>query len=429
MLMSISNSIRLTLNLEDKNITFSNNPVKEQKINGVVTLVYYGKLSPKAPFSCPKCGCLNQNYDIIKNGSKLVNIKLPRISNRKVILRLKKQRYLCKHCQKSFSAQSSCVDFNHSISKNTQRSCVLQMKDKISIKDIARLHDISHTTVNNYLKAIDTHFIVRKNHLPQHLSFDEFKSVKSCAAKMSFIFTDASNNKIVDIVYNRQLSHLKSYFFSYPKNVRDKVKTICIDMYAPYVSLVKSCFPNAKIILDRFHVIQLLTRSLTRTRIQAMNKHKDYYNKLKRYWRILLKDYNHLNHNDYRHYICFKYKMTEAQVLNELLRSDKQLEETYWFYQKLKIYFNSKNSALMIKTLKNPPENISKQMKTSLATLLKFEQELSNSLAYEYSNGGIEGTNNLIKTIKRIAFGYRSYENFRSRILLVANTMVRLEYK
>ena len=83
----------------------------------------------------------------------------------------------------------------------------------------------------------------------------------------------------------------------------------------------------------------------------------------------------------------------------------------------------------MIDTLKNPPSTLSKSMKTSVTSLLKFEQELKNSLYYKYSNGGIEGTNNLIKVLKRIAFGYRSYENFRSRILLVTNTMVRLKYQ
>ena len=429
MLMSISNCIRLTLNIKDKNIKFTENSVKEENINGVVSLIYNGILSPDAPAFCPKCGCLNEHYDIIKHGSKIVNIKLPRISNRKVILRLKKQRYFCKQCMKTFSAETSCVDFNRSISKNTYHSCVLQMKDKISITDIARHHDISHATVNNYLKAIHNHFIVDKKYLPKHLSFDEFKSVKSCVAKMSFIFTDADNNKVLDIVYNRQLSHLKSYFFTYSKEARDQVQTICIDMYAPYVSLIQSCFPNAKIVLDRFHIIQILTRSVNRTRIQAMNKNKAYYNKLKRYWRLLLRDYEHLNQTDYRNFVCFKYKMTELEVLNELLRSDKELEATYWFYQKLKIYYNAKNYQSMIGTLKNPPNALSKSMKTSVTSLLKFEQELKNSLYYKYSNGGIEGTNNLIKVIKRIAFGYRSYENFRSRILLVTNTMVRLKYQ
>ncbi len=128
--MSISNSIRLTLNLKDKNIKFKENFVEEVNIKGVDTLVYSGTLSPDAPSFCPKCGCINKNYDIIKHGSKTVNIKMPRVSNRKVILRLKKQRYYCKQCQKTFLAQSNCVDFNHSISRNTYHSCILQMKEK-----------------------------------------------------------------------------------------------------------------------------------------------------------------------------------------------------------------------------------------------------------------------------------------------------------
>ena len=160
-----------------------------------------------------------------------------------------------------------------------------------------------------------------------------------------------------------------------------------------------------------------------------MNANKTYYNKLKRYWRILLKDYEDINQTTYQHYTCFKYKMSEVEVLNELLRSNKELETTYWYYQKLKLSFNHKNSRSLIDNLKNYPPELSKSMKTSIHSLLKFETELENSLSYKYSNGAIEGTNNLIKVIKRIAFAYRSYENFRSRILLITNTMVRLEYK
>ena len=106
---------------------------------------------------------------------------------------------------------------------------------------------------------------------------------------MSFIYMDAQTHKVVDIVYNRQLRHLKYYFLAYQKEVRDKVKTICIDMVLTYIELIRSCFPKAKIIIDRFHVVQLISRSLNKTRIQTMNANKDHYTKLKRYWRLLLK--------------------------------------------------------------------------------------------------------------------------------------------
>ena len=72
-------------------------------------------------------------------------------------------------------------------------------------------------------------------------------------------------------------------------------------MYTPYMALIKSCFHNAKIIIDRFHIIQHLTRALNRTRIEVMNNNKQHQVKLKRYWKLLLKDYDKLDTNDYRY--------------------------------------------------------------------------------------------------------------------------------
>ena len=46
----------------------------------------------------------------------------------------------------------------------------------------------------------------------------------------------------------------------------------------------------------------------------------------------------------------------------------------------------------------------------------------TNCLYFRVNNGIIEGTNNLIKTIKRIAFGYRSFQKFKARILLVGRS-------
>ncbi|MEG0811471.1 MAG: transposase, partial [Eubacterium sp.] len=48
----------------------------------------------------------------------------------------------------------------------------------------------------------------------------------------------------------------------------------------------------------------------------------------------------------------------------------------------------------------------------------KQETHILNSLIYPYHNGRIEGINNKIKVIKRIAFGYKSFLHFRNRILI-----------
>ena len=48
---------------------------------------------------------------------------------------------------------------------------------------------------------------------------------------------------------------------------------------------------------------------------------------------------------------------------------------------------------------------------------------IENSFIYDINNGVIEGNNNLIKCIKRIAFGYRKYDHFIARIFLIKNNI------
>ncbi|WP_251870357.1 transposase, partial [Enterococcus italicus] len=83
------------------------------------------------------------------------------------------------------------------------------------------------------------------------LCFDEFKSVRGVSGAMSFIMMDGKTHRLLDIVENRQLPFLERYFCHFPRETREAVEWIVIDMYAPYVSLVKKMFPNAQLIIDR----------------------------------------------------------------------------------------------------------------------------------------------------------------------------------
>ena len=57
-------------------------------------------------------------------------------------------------------------------------------------------------------------------------------------------------------------------------------------------------------------------------------------------------------------------------------------------------------------------------MKTSIKTLKEFLPYIKNTLNNNYHNGYIEGNNNFIKVIKRIAFGFRSFKRFKARIMI-----------
>ena len=52
--------------------------------------------------------------------------------------------------------------------------------------------------------------------------------------------------------------------------------------------------------------------------------------------------------------------------------------------------------------------------------LANWRPYILNAFDFRLSNGFTEGCNNAIKTLKRLAFGFRNFSAFRARILLAA---------
>ena len=69
--------------------------------------------------------------------------------------------------------------------------------------------------------------------------------------------------------------------------------------------------------------------------------------------------------------------------------------------------------------VKHQNKNVSPIMKQALKLYDENIKYIENSFKYDINNGIIEGTNNLIKCLKRIAFGYRKYDHFIARIFLI----------
>src|SRR5690554_4491768 len=414
--MSHNDSILNLLNLKDENINFDEKFCSEETFNNLKVKVFYGTLSYR-PKACYHCGHIFDT-EIIKHGFKSSNIKLPSVSGFCTYLKLRKQRYFCKHCHSTFTLTTNIVKKDCFISNNTKLSIALNAKEKISEKDIAKSHHVSHSTVNRIIDSFYKHYRPKFNYLPKHLCFDEFKSVKSAAGAMSFIFCDSVTGSIVDIVEDRRLHVLTRYFLRYSKKARRSVKTIVIDMYSPYISLIKSIFPNAKIIIDKFHIVQLFSRALNKTRIKIMNSDKKNYNKYKKYWKLLLKDKSKIDYVKYRYHPSFKNRMREIDIINYLLDLDPILEASYNLYHDVRHCIKNRNFNLLKKVINEANNQVSDYMKTSIKTMKKYIDYVGNSLKYSYTNGILEGINNMIKVIKRIAFGYRSFLHFRNSILI-----------
>ena len=421
--MSQSNYILNLLDIKDKNIKLNENNLFYEKFDDIVYKVIEGTLSYEPPF-CSRCGCIfdeEQTYE--KNGFKSSDILLLDVCGHGCILRLKKQRFLCHSCNKKFFATTPIVNKGCFISNSVKYAIALDLKHKISEKDIAKRYRVSPNTVERIIDSYYDGKKLYKHYLPEVLSFDEFKSVKSADGAMSFNMCDAKTGKIIDIVEDRKLTSLLKYFAYFTHKARSKVKLIVIDMYSPYISLIKKMFPKAEIIIDKFHLVQLISTSLNKTRINLMKKSKKNYNKLKRYWRLILKPQEELNNSKWRKYTCFNNLMTQSSVVNYLINIDKELLNTYEVYQNI-LYSIKNNKYKELETiLNNNHNNISSYMKKSIKTLKGYLPYIKNTLTNPYHNGFVEGNNNFIKVIKRIAFGFRSFHRFKARIMICKNLL------
>ena len=421
--MSQSNYILNLLDIKDKNIKLNENNLFYEKFDDIVYKVIEGTLSYEPPF-CSRCGCIfdeEQTYE--KNGFKSSDILLLDVCGHGCILRLKKQRFLCHSCNKKFFATTPIVNKGCFISNSVKYAIALDLKHKISEKDIAKRYRVSPNTVERIIDSYYDGQKLYKHYLPEVLSFDEFKSVKSADGSMSFNMCDGKTGKILDIVEDRKLNSLLKYFSYFTHKARSKVKLIVIDMYSPYISLIKKMFPKAEIIIYKFHLVQLISTSLNKTRINLMKKSKKNYNKLKRYWRLILKPQEELNNSKWRKYTCFSNLMTQSSVVNYLINIDKELLNTYEIYQNI-LYSIKNNEYKELETiLNNNHNNISNFMKKSIKTLKGYLPYIKNTLTNPYHNGFVEGNNNFIKVIKRIAFGFRSFHRFKARIMICKNLL------
>ena len=349
-------------------------------------------------------------------------VKIPKQGNCLTRLVLHKQRFLCKHCNNTFIAQTSLVNRNKNISNNTNLQIRLELMEKQSEKDIAKRMDVSVSVIDRILNEISSHTVLRHPTLPKSMNWDEFKATKDTKGKMAFIITDNDSGNLFDIHDSRKSRDLEKYFRRYSKQERDNVKHISIDFYSGYIYLAKKLFKNADISIDRFHIVIQVYNALNSTRISLCKKNNPNYNKLKDYWKLIVKNEKDLS-DEKKYSKHFKKEISQKDIVKFLIHTDKTLKATYECYQG---FINSlkENNFNKFKSITfNQNKNISIKMKQALKLYRENIKYIENSFKYDINNGIIEGTNNLIKCLKRIAFGYRKYNHFIARIFLIKGTI------
>ena len=334
------------------------------------------------------------------------------------MLILHKQRFYCKNCNNTFIAETNLIGKNKNISNNTELQINLELIEKQSEKDIAKRLDVSVSKIDRKLNEISSHTVLRHAHLPESMNWDEFKATKDTKGKMAFIITDNNNSNIFDINDSRKSIDLEKYFRRYSKQERDKVKHISTDFYSGYIFLAKKLFKNANISIDRFHIVIQAYNALNSTRISLCHKSNPNYNKLKDYWKLIVKNENDLS-NEKNYSKHFKKNISQKEIVTYLINSNSLLKNTYECYQGIINSLKEKDFQKFKSIVEHQNKNVSVQMKKALKLYKENIKYIENSIKYDINNGIIERTNNLIKCLKRIAFGYRRYDHFIARIFLI----------
>ena len=162
---------------------------------------------------------------------------------------------------------------------------------------------------------------------------------------------------------------------------------------------------------------------MSRVRVQIMNQFErksHEYKAIKRYWKLIQQDSRKLSDNHF-YRPTFRMHLTNKEILDKLLSYSEDLKHHYHLYQLLLFHFQNKEPEKFFGLIEDNLKQVHPLFHTVFKTFLKDKEKIVNALQLPYSNAKLEATNNLIKLIKRNAFGFRNFENFKKRIFIALN--------
>ncbi|NLZ53755.1 MAG: ISL3 family transposase [Thermoanaerobacteraceae bacterium] len=349
---------------------------------------------------CPNC---NELTDSIHD-YRIQKIKGPPVGEKFILFHYRKRRYVCPACGKRFYENNSFVPRYHRMSSSLVSYILKELKSTSSRSSVAKRCNISVYTVSRIFDFI-SHGKLR---LPEVISIDEFKG-NAETGKYQCIITDPKNRRVLDILPGREAHHLSTYFFSFSKEERDKVKVIVIDMWKPYADMAKAYFKNAIVVIDRFHYVRQVMWAFDRIRREEQHKFsKERRRYFKRSKKLLWARFHNLSEEN-------------QQAVEVMLNLSPRLKEAFLLKEKFLEFVDASNFDDAKKKLKDWYLYVSvsdlPEFNYCFATINRWQDSILNSFKVPYTNAYTEGVNNKVKVLKRNAFGLRNFNRLRSRIL------------
>lgn len=208
-----------------------------------------------APAACPQC----RSIQIRGFGRREQLVKDLPMHGRRVGIYVNTRRLQCTACNKTFSEILPDVDERRSMTTRLVgwigKQCV-----KRTFSGIADEVGVAEGTIRLIFKdyVSDLESTVRFE-TPKWMGIDEIHLIKPRG-----VITNIENNTIVELLPNRNKDTVVRYL--YGLSGKDRIQYVAMDMWAPYRDACQMVIPDARIVIDKFHVIRMANDALERVR-------------------------------------------------------------------------------------------------------------------------------------------------------------------
>ena len=395
-----------------------------------------GKIVVELKSRKEKVRCLKCNKFTSSVHSKLKPIRSVYTDScgQEVNLIIHKRRFHCYNCGKIFTEELSLNTKDGNISNAVKIQIRKDLLDyNMSINKIAERNHVAPGTVRRELEEATSLIPEFIKNLPRVISFDEFKA-DTLEGKYAFILNDPIHKKVLDVLPSRKKERLVQYFTKTEN--RRSVEFVISDMYEPYLLVQQIMFPHAKYVVDKFHYIRYIMDALDKIRIRLQ---KEYGERSKKYkllknkknvsllrkhgrdisWWVEVERYKHGH----------KVKILPGDILRELLSISDELKRGYQlkeeFLDIVKHVTYEEVEEVLLNWIELCKESKIEEMLEASGTIERWLPYIVNSfIDKRYTNGFTEGTNNKIKVIKRVGYGYKNFSFFRKRLLYIFNNTI-----
>lgn len=349
---------------------------------------------------CPRCGAYCT--DLHERHPRTVR-DLP-IIGRACYLRFVRRRFFCPHCRDPFSESLSFVQERRDYTKRYQAWIFHQVKEN-NITAVQRLEGLTYGQIESIFLA------EAKERIPanpfanlKRLGIDEI-SLRKGKQDFVLIMTNLDTGDVVDVLEKRTQDKLRVRLEQLTEQERSQIEEVAIDMWEPYSDICEELLPNAIITVDRFHVAKAINEELKKLKNQEKKQHPEV---LKGAHYPLLKNQEDLTD-------------TQQEKLEQVYEACPTLKMAHRLKECLRHIFEYRSTKE--KALQRLRKWIRLAEKEKLfpefrKTLSNWMDKIANYFHQRTTSGMVEGINNKIKLIKRRAFGFRNFGNFRLRVIV-----------